>query len=74
MNGEKKWITNGVFADYFTVAVRTGGEGMGGVSMLLVERSKGVTTQQMKCSGVWSSGTTYITFEGPEHSQPKAEA
>jgi alkylation response protein AidB-like acyl-CoA dehydrogenase len=25
VNGEKKWITNGVFADYFTVAVRTGG-------------------------------------------------
>lgn len=32
VNGEKKWITNGVFADYFTVAVRTGGPGMGGVS------------------------------------------
>lgn len=27
VNGEKKWITNGVFADYFTVAVRTGGPG-----------------------------------------------
>lgn len=29
VNGEKKWITNGTYADYFTVAVRTGGEGMG---------------------------------------------
>lgn len=63
VNGEKKWITNGVFADYFTVAVRTGGKGMGGVSMLLVERSAGVTTRQMQCQGVWASGTTYITFE-----------
>jgi alkylation response protein AidB-like acyl-CoA dehydrogenase len=64
VNGEKKWITNGVFADYFTVAVRTGGEGMGGVSLLVIERTMpGVTTRQMKCSGVWSSGTTYITFE-----------
>ncbi len=64
VNGEKKWITNGVFADYFTVAVRTGGPGMGGVSLLLVERTfPGVTTRQMKCQGVWSSGTTYITFE-----------
>ena len=52
-----------MFADFFTVAVRTGGEGMGGVSLLLVERGPGVTTHQMKCSGVWSSGTTYITFE-----------
>jgi len=63
VNGEKKWITNGVFADFFTVAVRTGGPGMGGVSLLVVERGPGVTTKQMKCSGVWSSGTTYITFE-----------
>jgi len=32
--------------------------------MLLIERSMGgVTTRQMKCQGVWSSGTTYITFE-----------
>jgi len=64
VNGEKKWITNGVFADFFTVAVRTGGEGMGGVSLLLLERGMpGITTRQMQCSGVWPSGTTYITFE-----------
>ena len=32
--------------------------------MLLIERDMpGVTTKQMNCSGVWSSGTTYITFE-----------
>eukprot|EP01117_Protostelium_nocturnum_P013518 TRINITY_DN5050_c0_g1_i1.p1 TRINITY_DN5050_c0_g1~~TRINITY_DN5050_c0_g1_i1.p1 ORF type:complete len:563 (-),score=249.06 TRINITY_DN5050_c0_g1_i1:118-1806(-) len=66
VNGEKKWITNGVFADYFTVAVRTGDteSGMFGLSMLLIERTMpGVKTQQMKCSGVWPSGTSYITFE-----------
>ena len=28
VNGLKKWITCGMFADYFTTAVRTGGEGM----------------------------------------------
>jgi len=64
VNGEKKWITNGIFADYFTVACRTGGKGMGGISLLLVERGMaGLTTRKMKCSGVWSSGTTYITFD-----------
>jgi alkylation response protein AidB-like acyl-CoA dehydrogenase len=64
LNGEKKWITNGIFSDFFTVAVRTGGPGMGGVSLLLVERNMpGVTCRQMKCTGVWPSGTTYITFE-----------
>ncbi|KOS17963.1 Acyl-CoA dehydrogenase [Escovopsis weberi] len=63
VNGEKKWITNGVWADYFTTAVRTGGPGMNGVSLLLIERGPGVTTRRMDCQGVWSSGTTYITFE-----------
>jgi len=64
VNGEKKWITNGVFCDYFTVAVRTGGEGAGGISLLLLERGmKGLETKQMKCMGVWPSGTTYITME-----------
>ncbi|KAF2275963.1 putative acyl-CoA dehydrogenase [Westerdykella ornata] len=64
VNGEKKWITNGVWADYFTTAVRTGGPGMNGVSLLLIERSAGgVSTRKMDCQGVWSSGTTYITFE-----------
>merc|ERR1711924_566188 len=45
LNGEKKWITNGVFADYFTVACRTGDKGVKGISMLLVERSEGVETK-----------------------------
>lgn len=65
VNGEKKWITNGVFADYFTVAVKTDPKGGGkGISLLLVEKSMpGVKTRKMKCSGVWSSGTTYVTFD-----------
>jgi len=38
VNGLKKWITCGMFADFFTVAVRTGGKesGFGGVELLLV--------------------------------------
>jgi alkylation response protein AidB-like acyl-CoA dehydrogenase/predicted heme/steroid binding protein len=63
VNGEKKWISNGIWSDYFTTAVRTGGPGMDGVSLLLIERGPGVSTRRMDCQGVWSSGTTYITFE-----------
>ncbi len=63
VNGEKKWITNGIWSDYFTTAVRTGGPGAGGVSALLIERTEGVSTRRMDCQGVWASGTTYITFE-----------
>jgi alkylation response protein AidB-like acyl-CoA dehydrogenase len=66
VNGSKMWITNGIYADYFTVAVRTGPPGSAhkGISMLLIERSMpGITTQKMECMGVWPSGTTYITFQ-----------
>ena len=34
VNGEKTFITSGMRADYITTAVRTGGEGAGGVSLL----------------------------------------
>ena len=51
VNGEKKWITNGIWCDYFTTAVRTGGPGMNGVSLLLIEReSGGVSTRRMDVS------------------------
>ena len=64
VTGEKKWITNGIWADFFTVAVRTGGPGMGGISLLVIERSMpGVECRRMDCMGVWASGTTFITFE-----------
>jgi len=64
VNGEKKWITNGVFCDYMTTAVRTGGSGRNGISILLIPMNlPGVTAKQMQCSGVWASGTAYITLE-----------
>jgi alkylation response protein AidB-like acyl-CoA dehydrogenase len=62
----KKRITTGIFADYFTVAVRTGSmdSGMNGISLLLIEKTMpGIKAKQMNCSGVWASGTSYITFE-----------
>ena len=37
LNGSKTFITSGLRADYITTAVRTGGEGMGGISLLVVE-------------------------------------
>jgi len=35
VNGSKMWITNGARADFLTMAVRTGGEGYEGISLLL---------------------------------------
>lgn len=64
VNGTKKWITNGMFADYFTVAVRTGGPGRAGISFMLLEKDMpGIECKQMQCSGVWASGTAFVTFD-----------
>jgi alkylation response protein AidB-like acyl-CoA dehydrogenase len=64
VNGEKKFITSGMKADYYTVAVRTGGEGMSGISLLLIDsKAPGVTSRRMKTQGWWISNTAYITFE-----------
>ena len=38
VNGAKKWITGGLTADFYVVAVRTGPKGNKGLSMLLIER------------------------------------
>ncbi len=65
VNGIKKWITNGAFADYFVVAVRTGpeGSGMKGVSFLFIERSEGVSTPKIETAYGSSAGTSYVIFE-----------
>ncbi|RKF59912.1 Acyl-CoA dehydrogenase apdG [Erysiphe neolycopersici] len=66
VNGEKKWITNGLWCDYMTTAVRTGTKesGMNGISVLLIEREfAGVKTRKMECQGVLSSGTAFVSFE-----------
>ncbi|MEQ8748611.1 MAG: acyl-CoA dehydrogenase family protein, partial [Amphiplicatus sp.] len=55
VNGEKTYITTGMRADYLTVAVRTGGDGAGGLSFLLIDAdSKGVTRTKLDKMG-WRS-------------------
>lgn len=63
VNGEKKWITNGMFSDYFMTAVRTGGPGAEGISMLLIPRSEGLRTRPVPVIAGPLSATTYVTFE-----------
>mmetsp|Transcript_73342 Transcript_73342/g.237198 ORF Transcript_73342/g.237198 Transcript_73342/m.237198 type:complete len:518 (-) Transcript_73342:83-1636(-) len=62
VNGVKKWITEGAYADYFVTAVRTGGKGAGGISLLLVERGEGVTTSQIKTTYSTCAGTALVVF------------
>lgn len=59
ITGTKKWITNGTFSDYFTVACRT----KKGLTVFLVERQEGVETKSIKTSYSPTAGTAYITFD-----------
>jgi acyl-CoA dehydrogenase len=49
VNGSKKWITNGIWSDFTSMAVRTGGPGPTGLSMLV--------------GGQVSAGTTFIELD-----------
>tara|TARA_R110000850_G_scaffold229527_1_gene354349 strand:+ start:1014 stop:2162 length:1149 start_codon:yes stop_codon:yes gene_type:complete len=80
VNGSKTFITSGTRADYYTVAVRTGGEGYNGISLLLIERDRPGFSRgkALKKTGWWASDTAELFFDdcrvpvenliGPENS------
>jgi len=80
VNGSKTFITSGIRADYYTVAVRTGGEGFAGISLLMIEKgTAGFTTgSKLNKMGWWASDTAELFFDdckvpaenliGPENS------
>ncbi|HEY0587052.1 MAG TPA: acyl-CoA dehydrogenase family protein [Pseudoduganella sp.] len=64
VNGSKTFITSGMRADWITVAVRTGGPGAGGVSVLLVPgETPGLTRTPLKKMGWWCSDTAELHFD-----------
>lgn len=65
LNGSKTFITSGIRADYYVTAVRTGGEGYAGISLLLIERDReGVSTgKPLRKMGWWASDTAEIFFD-----------
>lgn len=64
VNGTKTFITGGTRADYVTTAVRTGGPGASGISVLLIERGTpgfGVS-KKIKKMGWHASDTAELSF------------
>ncbi|KAK7546621.1 acyl-CoA dehydrogenase [Phyllosticta citricarpa] len=59
ISGTKKWITNGMFSDYFVVGCRT----EKGFSVILVEKGDGVDTKPIKTSYSSTAATTFIEFD-----------
>jgi acyl-CoA dehydrogenase len=67
VNGSKMFITSGMRADYYTVAVRTGGPGAGGISLLLLEKGmKGFSQTKLDKMGWHSSDTAALYFDDVE--------
>ena len=65
VTGSKLYITSGTRADFFTTAVRTGGPGFGGISLLLIDRDlPGVSVSSpLKKMGWLCSDTAEIAFD-----------
>ncbi|KIW72249.1 hypothetical protein PV04_00457 [Phialophora macrospora] len=59
INGTKKWITNGMFADYFVTGCRT----EKGFSVILVPRDDNVETKRIKTAYSTAAATTFIQFD-----------
>tara|TARA_R110002096_G_scaffold299503_1_gene493917 strand:- start:15947 stop:17095 length:1149 start_codon:yes stop_codon:yes gene_type:complete len=80
VTGAKTFITSGTRADFVTTAVRTGGPGHGGLSLLVIEKgTPGFTvSKKLKKTGWWASDTAELSFDecpvpaenliGPENS------
>jgi acyl-CoA dehydrogenase len=65
VTGTKTFITSGCRADWVLVAVRTGGPGHSGISLLIVERgTPGFTvSKKLAKTGWWASDTAELSFD-----------
>jgi acyl-CoA dehydrogenase len=64
VNGAKTYITSGLRADFVTTAVRTGGEGHRGLSLLVIEKgTRGFSAgKRLEKMGWWCSDTAELAF------------
>ncbi|KAI7484075.1 acyl-CoA dehydrogenase [Hortaea werneckii] len=64
VNGYKKWITGAPWATHMTTAVRTGGAGMGGLSVLVIPtNSPGLTWRRIPNSGQNAGGASLVELD-----------
>jgi acyl-CoA dehydrogenase len=65
INGSKTFITGGMTSDYFVVGARTGGEGLNGISLFLVETDmEGFSRTALdKKMGWWASDQATLYFD-----------
>ncbi len=62
--GDKTFITSGMRADWITLAVRTGGKGAAGISLIAIPGdTAGLTRTPLAKMGWWCSDTAQLHFE-----------
>jgi acyl-CoA dehydrogenase len=65
IDGEKSFITSGMRADWITLAVRTGDQGAGGISLIAVPGdAAGLERSPLAKMGWWCSDTALLRFDG----------
>ncbi|KAF4121491.1 Acyl-CoA dehydrogenase related to the alkylation response protein AidB [Geosmithia morbida] len=64
VNGAKKWITGAPWATHMTTAVRTGGPGLRGISVLVISlETPGVSREKIENSGQNAGGASFVDLE-----------
>lgn len=67
VNGSKLYISNGMRADYFLTAVRTGGAGAAGLSLLLIDgKAAGLARTKLDKMGFHCQDTAALYFDNVE--------
>ncbi|KAI0158082.1 acyl-CoA dehydrogenase [Xylariaceae sp. FL1272] len=64
VSGTKKWITGSQWATHMTTAVRTGGPGFAGISLLVIPLSSpGVSIEKISNSGQNAGGASWVRLD-----------
>ncbi|KAI1349282.1 acyl-CoA dehydrogenase [Xylaria sp. FL0043] len=64
VSGTKKWITGSPWATHMTTAVRTGGPGAAGISLLVIPLSlPGVSVEKIQNSGQSAGGASWVRMD-----------
>ena len=65
LTGNKKWITNGTYADFFVTAVRVAGAGdrHAGLAFFVIPKdAPNFSVRKVNVTGAAVSGTAYLVF------------
>ncbi|BCU69652.1 acyl-CoA dehydrogenase family protein [Stygiolobus caldivivus] len=66
IKGKKMWTTQGLYADVFIVAAKTGDKGLKSITTFLVERGPCTKVDKIEVMGNRGTGTAEVEFNGCE--------